>query len=41
MEIKHEYDHYVLYIHGKFAGSYDTFMEAVNAYEEYEEEKAV
>ena len=34
MEIKHEGDHYVLYISGKFSGSYDTFTEAVEAYEE-------
>lgn len=37
MEIKHEGGRYVLYISGKFAGSYDTFTEAVRAYEQYEE----
>lgn len=40
VEIKNEHGHYVLYISGKFAGSYDTFMEAVKAYEEHEEESA-
>ena len=37
MEIKHEQEHYTLYISGKFAGNYDTFGEAVRAYEEIKE----
>lgn len=41
MEIKHEHGHYVLYISGQFAGSYDTFTEAADAYEEYKEAAAV
>lgn len=40
MEIKHEQGHYVLYISGQFAGSYDTFTEAAKAYEETREEQA-
>ena len=28
IEIKQEYGHYVLYINGKFEGSYDTVTEA-------------
>lgn len=41
MEIRHEQEHYVLYISGKFEGNYDTFTEAVVAYKKKMEETAV
>ena len=40
MEIKHEQGRYTLYISGQFAGNYDTFKEAADAYEEMREEQA-
>ena len=39
MEIKHVREHYELYISGKFEGSYDTFKEAADAWEDYRKEK--
>lgn len=34
IEIKHEGDHYVAYVNGKFFGSYDTPAEAAQGVEE-------
>ena len=34
MEIRQNMGHYELFVRGTFAGSFDTFCEAVRAYEE-------
>lgn len=40
-EIKQEYGHYVLYVEGKFYGSYDTVLEAAKDIDEIKATKEV
>lgn len=39
MSIRHEHGHCALYVNGVFEGNYDTWSEAVNAYEELIQER--
>lgn len=41
IEIKSEHGHYVMYVNGKFYGSYDTVSEAANDIDEIKKEQEV